>query len=323
MKYLTKPSSLVLFVLAAVCTAPGITRGQNSGMPQTVVDSNAKVMPFAPGIISTHYDEGATSFTPDGKTVYFTMGVFSTVCRSKFSGGKWGRPEVASFSGRWPDQDAFLSPDGKRLFYSSNRPIPGAPQDVQNNFDDLWYVDNTGGDNWGEPHHLDTVINTGRCNDYAPSVDRNGTLYWCSPRRDGNKGMQGFYSLWLGDHYGPAKLIQIPGVDHIQDPFIAPNGKYLVFLSGKEFFVAMKQQDGWSPALKIGAPVSMGDYIGSPYVSLDGKTLYFTTGRRKGFYKRDANGPPLTYDELLNENNGIFNGSGNILTVPVNLPAGN
>ena len=44
---------------------------------------------------------------------------------------------------------------------------------------------------------------------------------------------------------------------------------------------------------------------------------------KKGFYKRPPEAKPLTYDELVNENNNLFNGNGNILTVPVNLPGGN
>lgn len=316
--------NLTLIVIILICIIPTYTSGQNiSGFQQVIVDSNANVTAFAPGIVSTRYDEGAISFTPDNKTAYFTMGsIFSTLCFSKNIGGKWAKPEVASFSGRWNDMDAFVSPNGKRLFFSSNRPIPGTIQTVANKHYDLWYVENSG-QNWSEPHHLDTSINTGRDNNYAPSVCSDGTLYWCSRDRNGNKGMQCYYSVWLGNRYDQPKLLSITGADHIQDPFIAPNGKYLVFLNGKELFVSMRQKDNWSPPIKIGAPISMNDYMNSPYVSHDGKTLYFTTGRNKGFYKRDPRSHALNYDELIKENDNIFNGKGNILTVPINLPDGN
>jgi hypothetical protein len=324
MKYLIVPFSRLLIVLSIVCVLPGFTFGQSApGLPPDIVDSNAKVTPFAPGIISTRYDEGATSFSPDGQTVYFTMGsVYSTICFSNNVKGKWARPQVVSFSGRWNDMDAFISPDGKRIYFSSYRPVPGAGANTVNQYADLWYVDNKGNGNWSEAHHLDTAINTGAGNDYAPSVSSDGTLYWCSPNRAGNKGMQGYYATWSGDHFDQPKLLSIAGVSHIQDPFIAPNGKYLVFLNGRELFVSMREPNGWSAAKKIGPPVSLGDYIGAPYVSADGETLYFTTNRRKGFYKREPGAAALTYDELIKENENIFNGNGNILTVPVNLPAG-
>jgi Tol biopolymer transport system component len=322
MQYFIKP----IFVLTGICILPLFIWGQTSpSLLQNIVDSTAKAIPFAPNVISTCYDEDATSFSPDGKTVYFTMGSpYSTVCFSKNFNGKWTRPKVASFSGRWNDMDAFISPDGGKIFFSSYRPVPGSAPDAVNQYADLWYADNLGDDTWGEPHHLDAPINTGYGNDYAPSISADGTLYWCSPNRDGNRGMQGYYARWLGEHFDEPKLLSIRGVAHIQDPFIAPNGKYLVFLNGRDLFVSMRQQESWSTAVKIGPPVSsLGDYIGAPYVSRDGKTLYFTSARRKGFYKRDPDGPPLTYDELVKENENIFNGTGKILTVPVNLPDGN
>jgi Tol biopolymer transport system component len=308
-------SYLAITLLAAL---PLFSFGQSA----PILDSTAKVSPFAPGVVSTRYDEGANCFSSDGKTVYFTMGsAFSTICCSNNVDGKWIRPEVASFSGRWNDQDAFVSPDGKWLVYSSDRPLPGTS--VPNNHSDLWYVNKVNG-KWGEPQHLDSVINSG-ANNYAPSISADGTLYWCSPNRPGykGKGMQGYSATWLGNHYGTAQIITIEGINHVQDPFIAANGKYLVFLSGRDICVSMRGENGWAKAIKLGTPVSLGDYIGAPNVSRDGKTLYFTTARKKGFYKRDPNAPAITYDELLKENNSLFNGKGNILMVPVNLPDGN
>ena len=304
----------LLLVLAA---------GSTPALTQPIVDSNAKVTPFAPGIVSTSNDEGAASFTPDGTTVYFTMGgVSSTICYSKEINGRWGTPAVASFSGRWNDMDAFVSPDGRRIFFSSDRPLPGTPADKANKHHDLWVVEDTGGGNWGEPHHLEGGINTGIGNDYAPSVGSDGTLYWCSRNREGNKGMQTYFSTWLGDQYDRPKLLSIPGASEVQDPFIAANGKYLVFLNGQDLFVSLRGPEDWLPATKIGPPVSIGDYLNSPYVSRDGKTLYFTSGRRKGFYKRNPRSPALSYADLVKENDNTFNGNGNILTVSVNLPDG-
>jgi len=321
MKYFT--GCLVALIIISIIP-PAVFGQDNVGFPNNIMDSTAKVTPFAPGVVSTRYDEGATSFSPDGKTVYFTMGsVYSTICFSKNVDGKWTRPQVASFSGRWNDMDAFVSPDGKKLFFASTRPVPGSADGKPNNHAELWYAENTGGDNWGAPRLLDTAVNTGNYNTYAPSVSSDGTLYWCCPNRDGSKGMQGYYAVWHGDHYEPSKLLSITGVTHIQDPFIAPNGKYLVFLNGQALFVSMWLQGAWSPAVKFGPPVSMGDYVGSPYVSRDGKTLYFTTSRIHGFYKRDPLNHALDFDELIKENDSLFNGGGNILQVPVNLPDGN
>jgi hypothetical protein len=47
--------------------------------------------------------------------------------------------------------------------------------------------------------------------------------------------------------------------------------------------------------------------------------LYYSTGRVRGFYKRDPKGHALNYDELETEMKSIFNSSGNILMIPVNI----
>jgi len=58
----------------------------------------------------------------------------------------------------------------------------------------------------------------------------------------------------------------------------------------------------------------------SPYVAADGKTLYYTSDRIQGFYKRDLSQPALGYEQLVKENNSLFNNKGSILTIPIHLP---
>jgi hypothetical protein len=72
----------------------------------------------------------------------------------------------------------------------------------------------------------------------------------------------------------------------------------------------------------LGPQVNDGSPIYDPTVSPDGKTLYFTSTRIGGFYKRDAKNLPMDYDGLLKEMNGIFNGRGNIFMIPIHVPAG-
>ena len=89
-----------------------------------LIDSNIEARAFAPGVVSSRFDEWGTSFSPDNKIVYFSRGSrFWTVCFSRNKDGVWQRPEVASFSGLWSDTDPFVSPDGKTL--PSGRARPG------------------------------------------------------------------------------------------------------------------------------------------------------------------------------------------------------
>lgn len=293
-----------------------------SAFCQSVVDTSAKPQPFAPGIVTTPFTEWATSFTPDGKTVYFSRGaIYWTMCYSKQVDGKWTKPKVVNISGKWTDTDPFITPDGKKIFFISNRPIEGTPQDKHQSSYHVWYADHLSGDDWAAPHRLDTAINLKGISNFGISVSRSGDLYFCSRDRGGHNGMSSYYAKWLGDHFDKPQLLALRGNEEIQDPFIAPDGSYLMFESGADLYISYKKGDGWSDAEKLGANVNNGDYNSSPCISPDGKMLYYSSGRIKGLFKpRDPKAQPLNYEELVEEMNSVFNGQDNILMIPINIP---
>ncbi|MBK8368965.1 MAG: PD40 domain-containing protein [Bacteroidetes bacterium] len=47
----------------------------------------------------------------------------STIVTVNSRNGKYSKPKVASFSGKYHDLEPFLSPDGLRLYFSSDRPL--------------------------------------------------------------------------------------------------------------------------------------------------------------------------------------------------------
>ena len=293
----------------------------NSPIVKTLIDSSSRAEVFAPGAASTPYDEWATSFTPDGNTVYVSQGgVFWTIVYSKKTGGQWGTPKVAPFSGRWNDTDPFISPDGNRLFFISNRPLVDTPQDKPQKDYHIWYVDHLSGDDWSAPHHLEAPINIEGVNNYAPSVSRSGTLCFCSRGRDGHEGMTSYAAAWRNGAYDKPVPLALLGKEDMQDPFIAPDESYLVFVSGNDLYISFRQGNDWSTAQKLPLQVNNGDSNSSPYVSRDGKTLYYSSGRIQGFYKRDRS-HALDYDGLVKEMQNIFNGHSNILMIPIKIPA--
>jgi hypothetical protein len=91
---------------------------------------------FVPGIMLTGLDELNAVFFPDGK---------------------WTEPEVASFSGKYGGVDPFVSFDGNRVYFCSNRPREkreAAKEDY-----DIWYVDRTES-GWSAPICMGSPINT-------------------------------------------------------------------------------------------------------------------------------------------------------------------
>jgi len=283
-----------------------------------LMDTNAKPQIFAPGIVSTPYEEWATSFSPDGHTVYWSQGgVYWTIVSSSQQGDQWSKPIVLPFSGRWNDTDPFVSPDGSHLFFVSNRPLSGDGPNPEKFFH-LWYVDRLPSGEWSAPRHIDSPVNVSGVNCYAPCVSRNGTLWFCSRNRDGYEGMAIYFSTWNGSAFGVPKRLPVTG--DAQDPFISADEKYLVFVQDNDIVVSFRQGLDWSPPRKFGPQLNAGDPKSSPYVSSDGSMLYYSSNRVRGFYQRDRT-RALDYDGLLKEMQNVCNGSGNILRIPVRLPA--
>jgi hypothetical protein len=255
-----------IFSLSAQSTTSGIIK---SGDKPTV---------FLQAGITTPNDESTPSFTPDGKTLYLCNG--QKICVSKWIGGKWTMPQVVPFSGHWKDWDPFISPDGKRLIFVSSRPVPGAPAGQKNNH--LWYADRLSGGAWSAPVHIDSPVNINGVVAYAPCLTRSGTVSFCSRNRDGNKGMGGYWAKWQGGHYQKPQRLILNGDNNIFDPFISPDERYLIFASNGKLFISYRHGEGWSQGQELGPEVNDGGDNGSPYVSPDGKTLYYSSSKTDG-----------------------------------------
>ena len=310
----------LLFVLIAGLFLSFAVYSQTDSVSILQIDTSAKPQLFAPGIISTPFTEWSTSFSPDQQTVYTSRGaLYWTIICSKFIGGEWQKPQVVSFSGRWRDTDPFASPDGKKIFFISNRPAENEAQDKPQKAFHIWSVDKNSANDWRTPHQLDEAINIDSVSNYGPSVDNTNNLYFCSRDREGHPGMQSFIARFNGNKYDKPELISIKGINEIQDPFIAPDGKYLLFVSNSNLYISYRENNMWSAAEKLNADVNNGDDISSPYISTDKKMLYYSTARVQGLYKRDPQNKKLNYDDLMKENNNSFNGLTNILMLPVHF----
>ncbi len=274
---------------------------------------------FAPGVISTPDAEGMPSFSPDGKTVYFCKynpGWFrNTIVVSHRMGDRWSTPEVASFSGVWADTSPFVSPDGQRLFFSSNRPADGSIQARDNG--DLWYVELTAAGSWGEPHHIEGAVNSD-ADDVYPSVTRDGTLYFMSTRA----GAHIYRSRVTADGYGPPELL--PFSSHADDhmPTVAADERFLIFFSedrggsgrGDLFVTFHNPDDTWSAVINLGPQINSPAYESAPRLSPDNQTLYFSSDRIDAPAVRLHR---VNYRQLEQELHAIQNGLTNIYSVDI------
>jgi ankyrin repeat protein len=238
---------------------------------------------FAKGFVSTEKGQLNAVFTKDGKEFYYSQIPF-TIMVTKRVNDRWTKPEVAPFSGKYSDVDHSISPDGKKLFYCSRRPITKDGEKKKDH--DFWVVERTAA-GWSEPRHLGTDVNTDK-EDYYPTVTKDGTLYFSSQRE--GEGTNNIYRSLLKDgKYGKAeKLGEAVNTKHREfDPLIAPDESYLIFASERpggfgasDLYISFRKKDGsWTQAKNMGEKVNSDSSDYTPMLSPDGKYLFFTSGR--------------------------------------------
>lgn len=150
---------------------------------------------FSSKLSEVNKNTGNASFSTDGKEVYFTRndnelnkaGTYNLqLFRSiQTESGRWKKADKLSFcSPNSSFMHPAISPDGKELFFASNRKGEGGV--------DLWIAERKG-EGWGKPVNLGPTINTSG-NEGFPFVDENGRLYFCSKGHPGYGGFDIFFT---------------------------------------------------------------------------------------------------------------------------------
>jgi WD40-like Beta Propeller Repeat len=278
---------------------------------------------LAPGVISTGDIEFGPTFEPDGKTVYFTKGSpglrrVAWIVVSHFRSGAWTTPEVAPFSGRYSDLDPTVSPDGKRLFFASNRPTEGTEprKDL-----DLWVVEKTER-GWSEPKNLGAPVNSAGI-ETTTSVAADGTLYFSSGGRSGGRpGRRLFRARLIGGRYDEPEPLPAPidGGEEDSNQYVSPDGTTLIFSSKRPgaadpaLFVSHLRNGAWSEPVSVGARLNAEYAPYTPVVSPDGRTFYFTS--QKGNFEKTPLAP-MSYARFLEAIRGPGNGLADIYSLPI------
>jgi hypothetical protein len=279
---------------------------------------------FAPGIVSTCLQELNSVFSPAGQEFYFcvrTIGA-SSLFVMKCVEGVWGRPEPLPFAGPYNDIDVSLSPDGRQLFFCSNRPVSGGG-DPKEDYD-IWTCRRQG-TTWGPPEHLGDAVNSAR-DDFYPVATKSGALYFNSQRA--GPGTNDIYVCrWVDGRYAPAeKLGPEINTDRREfDAFVAPDESFIIFTSERpeddrygDLYISFKNPDGaWRPAKNMGKSINgPGPEFGT-VLSPDGRCLFFT----RQMLPRITRSPdrPLTYDDYLKMHTSPDNASTNIWWVDAGI----
>lgn len=151
--------------------------------------------------INSSYNEGAQAISPDGRYLIYTLcntdfGYGSCdLYWSKRIGDRWSRPRNFGQpvnTRHWESQPT-IGPDGKTIYFASNR--PGGYGGV-----DIWKTEMIEEGVFSAPENLGPVINTKK-DDTAPFIHADGrTLYFASDGRPGMGGKDLFYATLQSDN---------------------------------------------------------------------------------------------------------------------------
>lgn len=220
---------------------------------------------FAPGFVSTaDFREFSGAFTPDGKEYYFfRFADGAGMMMTRLTSAGWTEPRPAPFNTAYIDNEPHITPDGRRLFFCSNRPYPGSGEGRR--MTQVWVMSREGG-GWGEPKHLGMGM--------MPSTSEKGRVF-----------------------IGPAifelvddKLVEAGRLDY--DPTVrederlpkehtcmAPDESFHVFDFKENLYVSFRTSNGtWGAPIDLSQRIDLPGGEMLPTLSPDRQHLFFCNG---------------------------------------------
>jgi len=244
---------------------------------------------FAPGIVSTESFEATIWFSEDALTSVFCRysGDKSGIRMMKQKDGKWSKSELFPNIKSGLDGDFLFSPDGKKMVFSSQRPLSENEEKLDFCYIYLMEKKQNG---WSEPIKLEAPINSGMHDSY-PCLTADNDLYFFS-RRDGGHGKSDIYrSTYINGEYNTVDNLgsTINSKDQDFDAFVAPDESYIIFCSDRpggygyaDLYISFRKLDNtWTEPVNMGEEINSEGDEWTPFVTLDGKYLFFSTDKTR------------------------------------------
>jgi Tol biopolymer transport system component len=231
---------------------------------------------FAPEII-TGFKHSAIAISPNGNEIFWTETEMMTpqeprerIKYSEYKNGNWSKPIVANFIKdylSYHNGSTVFSPDGKKLFFNSDRPGGVGSNDVyfveknENGWDSTINV--------GEPYNTSDY-------DISPVFTDSGKAY-----RIGYTNSPASFLYSNGIFSNLESIVNNPVSEWYSSTYISPDEEYVIFAGDDtpNLYIRFKNANN-----KWGKPINMGDKINTgederfPLVTPDGKYLFFIRG---------------------------------------------
>ncbi|MEJ8800427.1 TolB family protein [Pontibacter sp. H249] len=247
----------------------------------------------AENVISTSQNEFNPLVTRNGRTMYFVRAHQGfegmKIMVSHLTKGQWSEPVPVSFSdARYNDSDPALSPDGKTLFFITNRTTDGTTgkKDL-----DIWYSQLVNGD-WGAPVPVTGDKINSKGDELGPELRKDGYLYFNSGRKSGIGSSDIYRARYQNGIAGDLELApeSVNSSAFEGDIAFSANGKYMAWaawdreggLGEGDIYLSYRLKDNtWTAPVNLGISLNSAAFDFTPHFSTDGRYLYFASFRKE------------------------------------------
>lgn len=285
------------------------------------------VKPYFPDIIAQYPSVRDIAISTDGSEIYFSVqghqGELSSIVVVNYRNGNYLKPQVASFSGQYHDLEPFLSPDGLRLYFSSDRPLDAKSNELKDY--DIWYVERkTITDKWSEAINIGAPINT-KDNEFYPSVTLTNNLYFtCDGAMTKGKDDIFMSEFKNGKYEMPVSLNDsINSIGYEFNAFVSPDESYMLYtcynreggLGSGDLYISFKNKSNqWLKSRNLGKSINSSAMDYCPFVDTKTGVLYFTSKRNAVKKQLDKT---QTLEEILHEMSIYENGMSRLYQVDI------
>ncbi len=201
---------------------------------------------------------------------------------------RWSEPEMTTFSGNYRNLEPFLTQDGLRLYFASNRPIDDTTTKAKDY--DIWYVERKNlKSKWSKPINVGTPVNSTN-NEFYPCITTNGNLYFTSDAIKTLGKDDILVCKWDGKQYTePENLgMNINSTGYEFNAFVSPNEEFIIYtcygrpdgLGSGDLYISYKNNKGnWDTAKNLGTEINSKQMDYCPFYDTTTQTLYFTSKR--------------------------------------------
>jgi hypothetical protein len=263
--------------------------------------------------------------TEDLNEVFFTIQspdqkISQIVC---VNNGNWDNPVLLPFCDEFSYMEPFLSYDGKRLYFASDRPKSNTIKE-RSDFD-IWYVERKNKDGeWSEPNNVHVNVPQGN-SEFYPSLTTENTLYFTMDSPSGMGKDDIYFCRWDGKKYSDPVMLDtaINSVGYEFNAFISKDEKFLLYTKYKsddgfgsgDLYISYRNENGtWTPAKNLGNQINTEFMEYCPYYDSENGILYFTSKRNNLVPKKYHN-----TEELITHITEGQNGLSKIYTCRIKL----